>query len=320
MAKTPQVVMKPTQDVGLEALAAHQIAPKVEVVGNPNPTSIENALGLDKTRGHAVQMPVDPNASRVLGPPSAQAPAPTAETQKLAEAQAEIQQLKSERGTYGRETVGPLRADLEASNARVTALEAAAQNPGPVAQQAAPTDPAVLARQMLGSSVDVEDPNVLQLGVAAGSILDATEQGVRALIDPVLEEVRALRADTQGTRALASSGLTMDQVQQAEQAYPQLKGLPDGDRISLIKSLYDASKATSTPAPAAPATANPSNFVEGGGAATTPVVNAPEDRSAIWARRAENFHNLGQDRLNGGGGEAQKNLFVGMLRSGDFTG
>lgn len=325
----PQISFDAPQDVALDQaltdMAGSQGKP-VEVVGKANPASFEEALGLDDARGREVIPNDHPKLNDVLDGQSNES-MDVETVRELARLEAENQFLKSEKGRYGREVVGPLRKENEELHERLDALETALKSQGAPAQAAAPMDPAQYARQLYGPHVDVEDPEVMRQVHANLAILDAAERGTRAYVDPVLQEVRALREDLNSTREYAEAGMSREQVRQAEQAFPELKDLPDSKKASLIRRLTDASKGSSTPerdargrfvAGDARATANPEHFVEGGSGVAGPggLAADPSDNQK-WQRRMERFKALGRDR-DAGGAAAQKHVFLDMLRKGEF--
>ena len=308
--------------MSLEQAMAEQPTKKVEVIGNPNPTSLENALGLEDARGREAAPMRNLDRKAVFGDDSEGEGGDKSEVlQVLTQLREENQELRSERGKYGREVVGPLRADNEAMSTRLAALEQQLQGG---AAQATP-DPADYARQMFGQNIDIEDANIQQMTGFGLNLLDATERGTRALLSPILAELKQMHADIAGTRGLAATGLSLDQVQKAEEAFPELTDLPETKKLTLVRRLLDAGREDPTPgrddqgrfvSGAARATARPEQFVEGG---TGPVGRPMEDdgRTEKWQQRMERFQELGQTGKRGGG-DRQKNLFLDMYRRGDF--
>jgi hypothetical protein len=303
---------------------------KVEVVGNAKPNTFEEALGLDDARGREVAPMEHPALKKVLAEEDNGVTTdgvPVELVQRMTRLEEENKYLNSEKGRYGREVVGPLRKENEELQARISAIEAglsASQQ-----QAAAPQDPDQYARQLFGPHVDVEDPEVQRQTQLALTVLDAAERGTQSYVNPVMQELKQLRQDLTGTRDLAASGLSLEQVRQAEEANPELKELPDSSKFALIRRLMDAGKQGTPPARdgrgrftagGAPATASPEYFVEGG-SGVSPAGSLMDEAGGDqkWSRRMQNFKALRQDQ-KAGGARAQTHVFLDMLRRGEFSG
>lgn len=313
--------MEAPVDMTLGEALASQPTKKVEVIGNPNPTSLENALGIEGAKGHVAPPRTNPDRKKVFEGESKGEGQSSEMVEILRELRQENVDLRSERGKYGREVVGPLRKENEDMYARLQALETKMQSG---AAPAAP-DPAAYARQVFGPDVDVDDPEVIRQTRSALSVLDAAERGTMAMMNPVMRKLESLEAALTGTRELAATGLTLDQVQKAEEGYPELKDLPEAKRYALIRRLSQAGR-EQTPGrnaqghfanDAARATARPEQFVEGGSGSTGQSPMDQATGSERWQTRLERFQDIGQTG-KAGGGERQKNLFLDMLQRGDF--
>ena len=291
---------------------------KVEVVGNPKPASFEDALGLDEAKGRQVEPPMHKATQEVLGGKSETVD--TGALRKQIALEEENKFLKSERGKVGREVVGPLRQENQDLKDRLSAIETKLASG--TAQQAAPVDAAQYARQLFGTNVDVEDPEVMRQTAVALSILDAAERGTQSYVKALDSKLDAIREELSGTRHLAASGLSDTQVQQAQEAHPELMDLPESSRYALMRRLFNAGK-QQTPqqggrqlASDAHADQRPENFVEGGSGFVSDQMGA--DDADLWSQRMERFKALGRDRKSGGA-RAQTSVFVDMLRSGKFS-
>lgn len=306
--------------------------PGVELVGMDATTasSLESALGIDEARGFGGG-PRDtehPKTKEILSATADEGTSSDLQAvrEQLAAREAEITEMRSYQGKYGREVVGPMRAELEALKARV---EAQASSPPPAAAQPAQPDPLDAYQRMFPEADVSENPDeAKRLGRMALSILDATERGTQAMNSQLLDEIRGLRDEISSVGSLAASGLNNSDVERLESEFDELKGLPKPQRHSLIRKLLDRAASGTPAAPTRDASgrflpqptprpaSEPAEFHVEGGSQTF----AAPDMSKVSDHKAQlsAYKAMAADR-KGGGANAATHVLIDMLRRRGVT-
>lgn len=186
---------------------------------------------------------------------------------------AEIQEMKSERGRYGREVVGPLREENRELRDRLAALEGRFEQ-NSQSQQApqtqAPAEPSVqdIAVALYGEDVDLEDPQVLRDARAHKTALQLTMGTQQQMVAALREEISALKGELGTVNTFAQSGVSREQVQAAIKANPELADLPVDKVVSFVaRNLNANGQGGAQPRPsggAVPSYADPNLVVDGG--------------------------------------------------------
>jgi len=293
------------------AVAAKVFGPDGEVVADQS--TVEGILGLDRvnTTRHN-----DPTIKMVLEGTEAEAM-----QKELAELRDENQFMKSERGRYGREVVGPMRDELETLRGQVGQLmEAPAQQPAaPPAPQPASTED--IARSLFGADADVTDPAVLRAAQASEATFNAVQQSVQASLKPLTDAVTAIASRVDAQSIAADSGITQQDVQKVVAKVPALAKLPYEDQVSAIRDLRKAGDGQPAPTArdgqgrfTAEAHQSPAEYVEGGSAVfSDPIEGGAEAAAAQFDR----YKGLG--RKGGPGAAAMQNVFLEQLNRGAFS-
>lgn len=297
----------------------------VNIDGNPATSSrpkndLGSILGIDDAEGikapHAGKKS-DYTADVLEGSPEERL---AAEKEEL---EAELQRLRSQQGQYGREVVGPLRAENQELRQRLEALESKAQDPAanqPAPEQQGPAKPQDLVPLLFGEDADPSDPDNLRVAKAASAILYATDQGTSTYVQQLESKLDKALSVIEGRQELASAGLSMEQVRQAEEAYPELSDLPEKQRYALISRLARQGKSTpprdnagrfTSPG----STRDPGLVVDGSSDSFGAVDN--KDRADDKATALERFRALGKDPKKGG--RAQTQVFMDLVERGYFN-
>ncbi len=233
----------------------------IEIIGQPGATG---------TARDIPEMEVTPTFDPMDGVEQYAHPAPTGDSAALKAVTDALDEMKSERGRYGREVVGPLRAENDDMRARLVALEGKAQEPvAPIAPPApAPTYQDV-AVALYGDDVDLEDPDTVKHSKAHLAALQLGQSQNTALVAAFREEIGTLRNELGAANAYTQAGVSREQVQNAIKANPELADLPESSVVSFVGRNLQKSRGGPAPAPvpaniAVPAYANPNLAIDGG--------------------------------------------------------
>lgn len=236
-----------------------------------------------------------------------------------AQLEAEVQRLRSQQGQYGREVVGPLRAEVQELREKLEAQASQSQNSAAQAQPHGPAKPQDLVPLLFGDDADPTDPDNLRVAKAASMILHATDQGTSTYIQQLEGKLDAALSMIEGRQELASAGLSMEQVRQAEEAYPELQALPEKQRYGLIARLARQGKSNTLGRDAqgrftASGNTRDAGLVVDGGSDSfgSPDVSTNERKTAL-----ERFKALGKDPKRGG--RAQTQVFMDLYERGYFN-
>lgn len=224
----------------------------------------------------------------------------------------QLEELKSERGRYGREVVGPLRQENNELRERLAALEARMESPQSQPTQSAAPKLQDYAIALYGEDADLEDPEVMRDARLAQKLLSAAEAGTAHQMTALQQEILELRRQQAANLELSRLGIAPEKVRELEQEYPELSHLPEDARYSLLRKLMDAGK---TPAArdtsgrfvssaAAPGLPNPATVVEGG--------------SGVFGS-AESSQDTRFSRFKKLDGEAQKKVLIDLMKRGELS-
>lgn len=307
-----------------EEFANRGNSPGVEFRGKSNESgSVEDILGLNDARGFTPESgkrPGNPHTDEVMGKGAS-----PESNEDVAELKAELERMRRKEGDYGRQVVGPLRAENEELRSQLNELkgqfeEFSGGSGGQRQNQTQDVDPRDLVPLLLGPDADPEDPESLRLARLGKTLLQASEQGTQSYVSNLEQKLDQLGQRLESAQALSQSGFTQEEVQQAEQKFPELKDLPDSRKVSLLRRLRDEARGTPPrdehgrfqPRGAAPSgRPNPEDVVEGSNSTRPPMGSEDSDD------RFDRFQSLARDRKKGGA-KAATSVFLDMVESGAF--